>query len=264
MLLEFIYGDRAVPLTQLRAVGTQHPGQVGELRRLVAESFVQKDVMRSGGDKLLCPYHVAYLHFVVVNHVCQIIGRITVRFEQHEVVEGIIFKFQFAPDDVIESCLSLKRSPEPDYRLYTFFFVLSPLLGRKVAAVAVIAGRLFAPHLLLAHFLETLRRAVAVIGVSLCYQLIGSLTVHLNPLRLNVGSVAAADIRSFVPIQSKPLQTVYVDFDGTLYLTGDVSILDAEYETAGVVPGEKPGEQGSPDITDVRTAGRAGGEPYSD
>ena len=70
--------------------------------------------------------------------------------------------------------------------------------------MAVISGR-FAPFpLLCRHLLEPLLAAEAGIGVAMLDQPVGVLLVEGQPLALNVGADAAADLRTFIPIEPKP------------------------------------------------------------
>ena len=97
-------------LLSLERSGPSIIGMVGKLRRLVAQRLVQKQVPGRAGYPLLGPDDVADFHGVVVDDIGQVIGRVAVRLQQHEVVDGAVLEDDIAADQVVESGLPLQRA----------------------------------------------------------------------------------------------------------------------------------------------------------
>ena len=199
-------------------------------------------------------------HGVVVDDIGQVIGRVTVRLQHDEVVDSAVLEDDLPIDRVGEPRLALKRHLETHHRHDTGGLFLRPLLRRQAPAIAVIAGRLLAGDLLLAHRLQALRRAVAVISVALSHQPRRGLLVKRQPLGLKIRPAVAPDLGPLIPLQAEPAQPFHDVLHGPFHLAGDVRILDAQDEPAAGMPGKQPVEHGGADAADVGAAGGAGGE----
>ena len=60
---------------------------------------------------------------------------------------------------------------------------------------------------------------------------------------MKVRAVAAADVRTFVPVEPEPAQSVIDRLRGLGGVTGLIRILDPEHELAAVMTGEEPVEE---------------------
>ena len=89
---------------------------------------------------------------------------------------------------------------------------------------------------------QLLRRAKAVIRAGAAYELLRKLRVQIFALGLAIGTVRAADVGPFVPVQSKPTQVFEQLILELLLGTLDVGVLDAQDECPVLVPREKPVE----------------------
>ena len=88
---------------------------------------------------------------MVVDHIGQVIGGIAVRFQQHKIIQGAVFKDYFTAQQVLEFGLPFQRSFKADHRFDALGCQLRPVGLGQVAAVPVIAGRqllflLLRPH----------------------------------------------------------------------------------------------------------------------
>ena len=124
--------------------------------------------------------------------------------------------------------------------------------------MAVVARRLLARLLGLAHLLQALGRAVAQVRFVRLDQCACVLLVYLQPLRLGVGRVRPADIGTFVPVEAQPAERLHLLLDAALHISCLVRVLDAEEELPSVVAGEQPVEQRRAQIAEMGLAGRAG------
>ena len=82
--------------------------------------------------------------------------------------------------------------------------------------------------------------------------------IGLEPLRLDVGREGPTDVRTLVPLQVQPAQTVEDRFGSAGDEAVLVGILDAHDKAAAGVLGQQPVEQRRADVADVGHAGRAG------
>jgi len=203
-------------------------------------------------------------HFVVINYIGQIIGGISVRLKQYQVIEVSVLKFHITPDEVGIRGLPAEGDFETDYRGYAISLFFGSFIITEVAAVTVIAGRLFSPDLFSPHFFEALRGAVTVIGVSVRNKTPSGLVIEFQALGLDVRAIVAADLRSLIPVQTHPSQATKNRLDSAFNPTGDVGIFNADDEAAAVVPGKEPGKESGPHIADMRSSGGTGGKTSSD
>ena len=135
------------------------------------------------------------------------------------------------------------------------------LFGRQVTAVAVVPGGTSAlGQLVLAHFLQPLRGAEAVVCLAGLHQLFGVLLEHPHPLRLHIGADRAADVGAFVPQKAGLAQGVVDDVHRTLHLAHLVGILNAQNEGAALALGFQVGVQCGTQVAHVHIARGAGGK----
>src|SRR5262249_40206430 len=77
-------------------------------------------------------------------------------------------------------------------------------------------------------------------------------------LRLVVGSVRAADLGPFIPVDTQPAEAGKDRGQRLGLVPHLVGIIDAQNELPAMVPGEQPIEQGGSDAADVQVAGGTG------
>ena len=86
-------------------------------------------------------------------------------------------------------------------------------------------------------------------------EFLGRRVVLFQPLGLEIRAVVSALFRSFVPIDPQPAQCAEDGFNGAGDVAALVGVLDTDDETAAVVTGKQPVEQGGADIANVGEAG---------
>ena len=68
-------------------LGVPHDGGAVDVGGyLPAEGLVEQVVLGSGGQVLAAPDHMGDAHQVVVHYVCEVVGWITIRFDQNHIV----------------------------------------------------------------------------------------------------------------------------------------------------------------------------------
>src|SRR5690606_8936009 len=72
------------------------------------------------------------------------------------------------------------------------------------------------------------------------------------------GHAGKLEDRFAIPVDPEPFETLEDFLDGILGRALAVGILDAQAETAAVMPGEQPVEQGRAGTADMQVAGRGG------
>ncbi len=251
-------------LAQLGAVRTQNQRGVDIVRRLIAEGPIHQQMTRGGRNPLLAADNVSDFHGMVVNNISQVIGREAIRLQHHEIVDSAVLENDVPVDSVRKAGPAFVRHLKAHHGPDTFSFFAGALLAAQAPAGAVVAGRLFPGDLLLAHLLKSVGGAIAVIGIALRDKAVGSGLIEVESLRLKIGAIIAADLRSFIPVQTQPAQTLQVGFQRTGGDAGDIRILDAEDERAAGMTGKKPIEHSRAHIADLRAAGRTGGEADPD
>ena len=245
-------------LAQLGSIWAQDHGQVDEMGRLQVQGIIQQNVPGSAGEPLLGAEHVGYLHQVVVHHVGQVVGRETVGLYNYEIVQDIGLKGYLSPDLVVKADPYVGRNPEPDYGHIRITPGPGLIFGQVPTSFVVFGRQLFA-GLLLPHLIQPGRGAVAVVGIALAQQFFGVLMVDVQPLRLEIGAKLTPDLRALVPVKLKPAKALQDRLGGPVHSAALVGVLYADNETAAVMPGEKPVEQGGAYVAHMGYPSGAGG-----
>src|SRR5439155_19117696 len=81
---------------------------------------------------------------------------------------------------------------------------------------------------------------------------------------LQIGSVIAADMRTFVPVEAQPFQPFVNRRHCFLSVSFAVSVFDAQDEFPAVMPRKQPVEKRSSRTADVEIPSRRGGETNAD
>ena len=257
-LHQILIGGVAVALGELVG-GIPHDGcAVDILGDLPAEGLIQQVVLGGGGKIFVAADDVGDAHGVVVHHVGKVVGGHPVPLDEDLIIQRAAIDGHIAVHLIVEGHGPLGRHLLPDdignsrRQLFGYF-----LLG-KVAAVAVIAGRNAGGLLHLAHLLQPLLIAEAVVGVAAFHQLFGVCLKHIHPLALDIGAHGSADIGTLIPQKAGLLQRLVDDLHGALYLTLLVGVLYPQQKTAVIAFGHQIGKQRSAEIAHVHIAGGAG------
>src|SRR4030095_11633611 len=84
--------------------------------------------------------------------------------------------------------------------------------------------------------------------------------VNICAVTLQIRAEISADMRTFVPIEAEPLQTLVNRCGGFFSVASPVGVLDAQNEFAAVMPGEEPIEQCGARAADMQIARGGRGE----
>ena len=151
--------------------------------------------------------HVRDGHVHVVHDDGQVVGGVTVGAQDHEILDGRAVEGDGAVDGVVErrparanfDSQRPRRSLSLQHRL---------LVGGQAQAGPVVLPRLAAGLRRLALGAQAFGGTVAVVGVSVLPQSLGGCSMPINPLRLEVRRMGAADQRALIPVQAQPAQAV--------------------------------------------------------
>ena len=89
---QILEGSMSASLGQLLVVLIGDQRQMDIYRYLPSESFVQTYIFWGGGQIFVASYHMGDIHGMVIYHVCKVIGRVTVGFDQDHIIQlGVIY-----------------------------------------------------------------------------------------------------------------------------------------------------------------------------
>ena len=224
-LHQVLVGGVAVPLGELVG-GVPHDGRaVNVFRNLPAERLVQQVVLGRGGKILIAADHMGDAHGVVVHHIGKVIGWHAIALDENLIVQRAAFHGHIAVHLIMEGHGPLSGHLLPDDIGDTRRQLLGDLLLGKIAAVTVIAGCHAGGLLHLTHLVQPLLITEAVVGVTAFHQLLGVFLKHAHSLALDIGAHRAADIGTFVPLQTGFLQCLIDDLHGAFHLALLVGVL---------------------------------------
>ena len=247
-----------VALRQLLVALTHDVGQVAELRGRLGDAdglevFVESDLTRGRGQDVLAAEHMGDTHERVVDGVDQGVQRLAIGTNDDEVGNSAGLEGDVAAHEVGEGDVLIGHAHAP-HGFATLGAEGSLLLVGEVAVVPVVAEFGVTARSLVAG-LDLLVGGVGLVDVAAGLELLDDVSVDLTALRLAVGSVVAADLDAFVPVQAQPFEGLDDLAEALLGVTCRVGVLDAEDELAAGVLGIGPVEQGRADHADVRGAG---------
>ncbi len=235
---------------------------MGDLWHLPAERLIKIPVDRRGWNPFFGAHDVADLHKMIVHHVRQMIGRVTVRFEQHQILKLTVIKRDIAPDDVVNSSRAFLRHHEADDVGRAFGIQAGAFFCRKIAAVAIITGRLLVGFLLFTQRFQAFLGAVAAVRLALADQPVCPLLVQVEPFRLHIRAIFAANLWPLIPVDPQPAQAFGDQVDRILVIPFLVGIFDPQDKCAPVMAGKQPVKQCRADPANMHGSGRAGRESH--
>ncbi len=234
-----------------------------EGRRRETERLVQQDLARRVGDVVFAPHHVRHFHQRIVDHDREVVGGRAVGPDDDRVADDVGLEPDVAAHGVGEDDVALLGHAKPNRGAFAGRDARRGLFARQPAAGAGVARRPAVRERVLALGVELRGRTEAVVRGSRAEQLRGVRLIEMQPLRLPVRTVRAADVGPFVPVEPEPAQVAH---DRGLRLARrslDVGVLDAQDEGAAGAAREQPVEQRRAGVADVQLPGGAGSEADS-
>src|SRR5579864_1321289 len=107
----------------------------------------------------------------------------------------------------------------------------------------------------LAILFQVLLRAETEIRLALSQQPLRMFAIDFQPIGLSIGTVCAANIGTFVPIEPQPFQILEQRSLETRFTALNVGVLDAQHHRAALLPRKEPVEQRGTGIADVQMSG---------
>ncbi len=133
----------------------------------------------------------------------------------------------------MEGCLTLCWYLQADNRLNTLCFQCSSFFCCKISTVSIISLVLtLGCNLLLTDFFKAFWSTIAIISLTILYQLLCILLVKLKSFRLNIRTIRTTYNRTFIPLDSKPGKSVVKILQGLFCITLPISILDTQQKLA--------------------------------
>ena len=225
-------------------------------RDLPAEGFIKQIVLRRGGQVLAAAHDVGNPHQMVVHNVCKIVGRQAVGFQQHLILQLLIFDRDISEGGVMEGRRALMRDALTDDVGRSGGKLLLHGLRRHVAAGADVLFDLLGILRILLRLRFLL--AEAVIRSALLHQKLGVLSEQSATLRLDIRPDRAADIGAFVVVKAALRQRLVDHIHRALDQTALIGVLDAKDERAALTAGDQPCIKRRAEISDVHIARGAG------
>ena len=223
-----------------------------------AEGLVQQIVLGSGAEIFAATDHMGNAHQVVVDHIGEVVGRQTVPFQQHLVVQGLVLHGDVAEGHVVEGGGALVGDALADDIGLAGGKVCGHLFGAQIPAGVVGPVKVAGVLLGLGLFAE------AVVSGALFHQQLGIGQIQVPALGLDIGTHGAAHIGAFIVGQAALGHGAVDDVGSALHQAALVGILNAEDERAVRVPGDEPGIQGGAQVAHMHIAGGGGGKPGAD
>ncbi len=168
---------------------------------------------RHRGQPFLATDDVADFHQMVIDDVSQMIGRHTVRLEQHFVVQGIGLHVHLATNQVVHDDFAVFGNHETHrvrhaigYQLFDFFFVHRQAIAQMFATLAIVNKGLLVGFGLFAVLVKFLGSVEGDVCAAFGQQLVAVLLVKVLAVALFVRTIFAAHIVAFVELDTAPVE----------------------------------------------------------
>ncbi len=235
-----------MPLGQLRAVRAENHRHVRIHRRFRAQRQQHVHLPRGVVEVIVAANDMSYVHVHVVDNHTEVIGGSAVGPGDDQVIELCVLERYRSVDQVLDDDGAVSWIAEPHDGADAF------ARGRAIAADACVARLLLPRDLLLAHRVQLLLGAVAVIGSAVIQHAADDFLVAIESLGLVVRTLVGIEVAPFHAIEDHPHRFI----GGPLA----VGVLDAQDEFAAHAPGIEPAEKRRPDAAYVQHAGGTGGK----
>ena len=168
---------------------------------------------------------------MVIDNACEVVSRVTIALDEHEVVQKFVLVADVSTDHVIEFRDARFRNLEADNSLFTSSNAGFGFFAADVTAVAIVTCdrhvRLF---LFGADFLQAFFCAEAVISATRIQELLDFAMVDVQAFALEIRTAVSFATRTFIPLEAKPLEITHQVMKSRFVITLTVSILDAQVE----------------------------------
>ena len=226
LLHQILVGGMTGTLAQLLVLLVGDQRAVYIHRNLPAESLINTVILRRGGKVFVSSYHMGDPHQMVVHNVGEVIGGVSVGFDQDQILHLLIIDRDITVDHIMESGCSLCGHIETDHMGFPSRKTSLHFLPGKMQTALVINGNLLACHHAL-HGLQFLRSAEAIVSVSLLDQLLRIFQIDAGSLSLalDIRADAAVFIRSFIVEKAGALKSAVDNIHCALHISLLVCVL---------------------------------------
>ena len=207
------------------------------------------------------------LHQVVVDNVCQVVGRQLVgTLEEHLVVDDVGLHTHLAANEVVDKYLAARLNTETHDILVTGSHQrVDFLLGQRqrVAHLTTGVGVVLEVLYLCTFLFQLLGRIKSDVGLAGVEQLLHILLIDVAALALAIRSFVATKRDSLVELDTQPAERLDDILLGTGHEAVRVGVLNTEHQVATVLTGKQIIIQGGTDATDMQSPRRTRGKTHS-
>jgi hypothetical protein len=164
---------------------------------------------------------------MIIDDVCQVIGRETVRFLQNLVVNLIIANFNFTSEFVRKLSDSVCGHGKTHNERHSISLFRSDFRWAQGPAMAIIPRFDSRSFLILPHFRQTISGTKARVSRALFHKDISVFLVDFRPFTLAIGTIITTNVGTLIPGQAQPLQTIYNHLLRRSSTAGTVRVFDA-------------------------------------
>ena len=168
-------------------------------------------------------------HKVIINYICEVVGRITVRFDQDQIIHLLIVNGDISVNNIMECSGSLYWHIKADnMRLTCIQTALNLFLGKMETSLVINRDLLTCNSTF--HAFQFFLAAEAVICISLLNKLFGIFQIHACclTLALYIRAKSAILVRSLIMEKSCFLKSTVDDIYSSLHITFLVCIFNTE------------------------------------
>ena len=227
-------------------------------RNIPSECFVNTVVFRCRRKILVSSDYMCDSHKVVVYNVCKIVSRVSVGFDQDQILHLLVIYSDITIDNIMESGGSFCRHVETDNMRFACIKTLLHFFFGQVQTSLVIDGNFLTCNNTF-HGFQFFRSAEAIISISLLDKLfcIFQIKAGCLSLTLYIWSDTTVLVRSFIMNKSGVFHGTVDDIDCTFHITLLVGILNTEDKISVLVFCNKICIECCTKIADVHSSCRA-------
>ena len=206
----------------------------GGVLHVVAEGFVQVEVVWHAAQKLLAAHDVRDVHVAVVDDVSEVVRGVAIALDEDEIVYDLWAGRYIAHDCIVPGVgFGIAFEAEGGSAIPRWW-VLGPVVSVEEWFFGGLSG--------LAELLDLLWCVGVGVCPALVYEYLGGFAVPFEALALNIRRVGATDVRAFIVLDAYSLEAGDKVFGAPGYLAFFVSVFKPEYKLAVGLPRDQVGK----------------------
>ena len=206
-----------------------------------AQGLIQRHLLWGVGKMIVSPDHVCNLHQRIVDHHDVVINRHCIGTQNDGIADDFIGELDLSMYDVVEAN-GMLRNFQPNGTGFTSCTPPPGFLRINVAASTRVNWLAAFRQCPVTLSLQIVFGAEAKISLAFTEEPLSVFAIDFEPVGLAVGNIRPSHVRTFIPVESQPLEVADELIFESCLATLHIRVFNAQHHRAALLPGEQPVE----------------------